>query len=50
MFSDNGPNEFEVDAEVLMNYNVTECDDLWPGNLRVRFSKLVRHATARLPE
>src|ERR1017187_8524799 len=33
-----------------LDYNVAECDDLQPGNLGMRFSKLMRHSAARFPE
>jgi hypothetical protein len=39
--SDNGPDEFEVDPEVFVNYNVAEGDDLRPGNLGVRLTNRV---------
>jgi len=48
-FSDNRPDEFKSDAEVLVNYNVAEGDDLRPRNPGVRFSKLIRDAAAGFP-
>lgn len=47
---DNLPYQLQVRAEILVQYDVSESDNLRPRNLRVPFTQLRGYATAGLAE
>jgi hypothetical protein len=48
VFSNDCPNEAEVDSKILVDDDVSKCDDLSPGNFAVGLTQLDGYRSARL--